>query len=251
MWQRPLKLAVSYAKHFNIFDISRAMWLEFALDSFAILAIGAHEIVVELEAEPEAGRGSEVAADAQVVLTWARLPRPRSWRAIAFAPVQNGYKPSLFFGVSWRRYFSAVFDGSLLSTFVAFRWGDFRQLDPLVGAAFRVFGMRLDGENRDVGLVRPIGPEQAPGTGCVVFKIGLEYLNAVFPAQILDLMRSEAVMPRIRSQVPQRFYEFFEEFLFLLVQPALKTAGREIQPKLIHLGDSHADLKWHKALQPF
>jgi hypothetical protein len=31
----------------------------------------------------------------------------------------------------------------------------------------------------------------------------------VFPAQILDLMRSEAVMPRIRSQVPQRFYEFF------------------------------------------
>jgi hypothetical protein len=107
MWKRPLNLAVSYAKHFNIFDISRAMWLDFALDSFAILAIGAHEIVVELEAEPEAGRGSEVAADAQVVLTRARLQRPRSWRAIAFAPVQNGYKPSPFF----RRIVAAVFFG--------------------------------------------------------------------------------------------------------------------------------------------
>ena len=29
------------------------MWLDLALDSFAIFALGAHQIVVELEAEPE------------------------------------------------------------------------------------------------------------------------------------------------------------------------------------------------------
>ena len=43
------------------------MWLDIALDSFAIFALGAHQIVVELEAEPEAGRSSEVATEAQVV----------------------------------------------------------------------------------------------------------------------------------------------------------------------------------------
>ncbi len=41
------------------------MWLDFALDSFSIFAFGAHQIVVELEAEPEAARGSEIAAEAQ------------------------------------------------------------------------------------------------------------------------------------------------------------------------------------------
>ena len=31
------------------------MWLDFALDLFAVFAFGAHEIVVELEAEPAIG----------------------------------------------------------------------------------------------------------------------------------------------------------------------------------------------------
>ena len=45
-----------------------------------------------------------------------------------------------------------------------------------------ILRMGLDSEHRDVGLVRPIGPEQAPGTWGVIFKIGLEDLDAVFPA---------------------------------------------------------------------
>ena len=43
------------------------MRLDLTFDSFAIFACGAHEFVVQLEAEPEAGRCSEVAAEAQVV----------------------------------------------------------------------------------------------------------------------------------------------------------------------------------------
>ncbi len=42
--------------HFNISRISSRMWLDLAMNSFAILALGAHQIVVQLEAEPEAGR---------------------------------------------------------------------------------------------------------------------------------------------------------------------------------------------------
>ena len=41
---------------FRISGASRRMWLELALDAFAIFALGAHEFVVQLEAEPEAGR---------------------------------------------------------------------------------------------------------------------------------------------------------------------------------------------------
>ena len=50
---------------------SRRVRLDFALDSIAVLAFGAHEIVVELEAEPEAGRCPEVAAEAEVVFRGA------------------------------------------------------------------------------------------------------------------------------------------------------------------------------------
>ena len=42
--------------HFNISDRSRRMWLNITFDSFAILALGGHQTVVELQAEPEAGR---------------------------------------------------------------------------------------------------------------------------------------------------------------------------------------------------
>jgi len=52
---------------FNISGISRRMRLDLALDSFAILARGTHEFVVQLEAEPEAGRGSEVTTETQIV----------------------------------------------------------------------------------------------------------------------------------------------------------------------------------------
>jgi hypothetical protein len=58
------------------------------------------------------------------------------------------------------------------------------------------------------------------------------------------------VVPRVRCKMAARFDEFLEEFPLLLVQPALKTAGREVQLKRIHLGDSHPDLEWHHALQP-
>ena len=51
--------------------VSRRMRLDFAFDPFAILARGAHQFVVQLEAEPEAGRGAEVAAEAQVVFRGA------------------------------------------------------------------------------------------------------------------------------------------------------------------------------------
>jgi hypothetical protein len=40
---------------FRISGASRRMWLELALDAFAIFALGADEFVVQLEAEPEAG----------------------------------------------------------------------------------------------------------------------------------------------------------------------------------------------------
>jgi hypothetical protein len=43
------------------------MWLHLAADAFTILALRAHQFIVQLEAEPEAGRGAEVAAEAQIV----------------------------------------------------------------------------------------------------------------------------------------------------------------------------------------
>lgn len=46
--------------HFNIPAISRRMWLDLALDPLAILALGEHQIVIQLEAEPEAGRERNV-----------------------------------------------------------------------------------------------------------------------------------------------------------------------------------------------
>ena len=48
-------------------DASSGMWLHFAVDEFAAFACGAHQFEVELQAQPEAGRGAEVAAEAQVV----------------------------------------------------------------------------------------------------------------------------------------------------------------------------------------
>ena len=53
--------------HFNIFGISGRVRLHFTTDSLSILALGPHEFVIQLEPQPEARRGSEVAAQAQVV----------------------------------------------------------------------------------------------------------------------------------------------------------------------------------------
>ena len=77
----------------------------------------------------------------------------------------------------------------------------FGQFDPLVGASLFVLGMGFDGENRDVGLVRSIGPEKPPRTRRMVLKIGLENPDAVFAAQIFDFMGSETVVLRIFSKV--------------------------------------------------
>jgi len=60
---------------------SSGMWLDFAVDEFAGLACGMHQFEVELQAQPEAGRGAEVAAEAQVVLTRVCPTHPRSFEA--------------------------------------------------------------------------------------------------------------------------------------------------------------------------
>lgn len=43
------------------------MGLDLACDPFAIFAFGTHQFEIQLEAEPEAGGGTEVAAEAQIV----------------------------------------------------------------------------------------------------------------------------------------------------------------------------------------
>lgn len=45
--------------------------LDFFADGFAFLALGAHEFVVELEPEPEAGGGAEIAAKTEIILRCA------------------------------------------------------------------------------------------------------------------------------------------------------------------------------------
>ena len=65
-------------KHFDRFPVesmgSSGMWLHFAVDEFAAFACGAHQFEVELQAQPEAGRDAEVAAEAQVVFGCATAP---------------------------------------------------------------------------------------------------------------------------------------------------------------------------------
>ena len=100
-------------------------------------------------------------------------------------------------------------------------------------------------------LSRPIDPENPASTRGVVFKIGLEDLEAVFPAQVLDFMGSEAVVLRVFRKITERLDEFFEKLLFFFIEASRIAPGGEIQPKRFHLGDSHADLKWHRAAQPF
>ena len=67
--------------HFKNSGISRRAGLDFLADGFAFFAVGAHEFVVELEVHPHAGGDAEEGAEAQIVLTRARLPRPRSYGA--------------------------------------------------------------------------------------------------------------------------------------------------------------------------
>lgn len=47
--------------------VSSRMRLHFPADPVAALALGAHEFVVELQAQPKAWRGAEVSAEAQIV----------------------------------------------------------------------------------------------------------------------------------------------------------------------------------------
>lgn len=44
------------------------MWLDLAFDPFAILALGGHQTVVELQAEPEAGRARVLIKGACVIM---------------------------------------------------------------------------------------------------------------------------------------------------------------------------------------
>ncbi len=67
--------------NFNISQVSRRAGLDFLADGIAFFAVGAHEFVVELEIRPQAGGDAEEGAQAQIVLTRARLPRPRSYGA--------------------------------------------------------------------------------------------------------------------------------------------------------------------------
>lgn len=57
------------------------MRLHLTADSLTLLALGPHQFVIQLEPQPKAGRGPEVAAQTQIVLTRARNPRPRSYGA--------------------------------------------------------------------------------------------------------------------------------------------------------------------------
>ena len=72
--------------------------------------------------------------------------------------------------------------------------------------------MGFDGEDGDVGLVRPIGPENPACTWGVVLKIGLEDLDAAFAAQVLDFMGCEAVVLWVFRKVTECLYEFFKNF---------------------------------------
>ena len=67
--------------HFNISGILRRAGLDFLADGIAFFAVGEHEFVVELKVHPQAGGDAEEGAQAQIVLTRARLPRPRSYGA--------------------------------------------------------------------------------------------------------------------------------------------------------------------------
>ena len=60
---------------------SSGRWLDFAVDEVAGFAGGTHQFEVELQAQLEAGRGAEVAAEAQVVLTRVSPTHPRSFGA--------------------------------------------------------------------------------------------------------------------------------------------------------------------------
>lgn len=142
-------------------------------------------------------------------------------------------------------------DLSLRSAFSALGRCEFGQFDSFMGTSFFVLGMGFDGEDGDVGLVRPIGPEKPTRAGRVVLKIRLEDLDAVFAAQVLDFMGSEAVVLRVFRKVTECFDEFLEEFLILLIEVSHVIPRGEIQLKRLHFGDSHADLKWHRAAQPF
>src|SRR6185436_6644049 len=78
-----------------------------------------------------------------------------------------------------------------------------RQFDALVSAALLVFGMRLDGQNRDVAFVRSVGPEQTTGRRGRILQIGLKNLEPVFPRQVINLMRRQAVVARILPQIAE------------------------------------------------
>ena len=53
--------------YFNISGISSRVRLHLSVDSLTLLALGPHQFVIQLETQPKAGRGSEVAAQAQIV----------------------------------------------------------------------------------------------------------------------------------------------------------------------------------------
>lgn len=52
-----------------------------------------------------------------------------------------------------------------------------------------IFRTRLDSKHRDVSCVGPVGSEDSARSRRVVFEIRLEKLEAVFAAQVADLMR--------------------------------------------------------------
>jgi len=81
-------------KHFDRSPLdsmgSSGMWLEFAVDGFAVFACGRHQFKAGLQAQPEAGRGAGVAAGAQVVWTRVRLTHLCFFGASLVGPCPKG-----------------------------------------------------------------------------------------------------------------------------------------------------------------
>src|SRR5205823_6317018 len=105
----------------------------------------------------------------------------------------------------------------------------------------RVIRMSLNREDGDVSFVRAIGPEHSSSRRCSVFEIRLENSEPTLPAQGINFMRSQAVVPRILSQVAERLYDLAIELLLRLIQLVPAGAIDEIIPFSLHPRYSHPD----------
>ena len=96
--------------------------------------------------------------------------------------------------------------------------------------------MRFDRKDRDVALVRAVGPENPSCSGRVVFEIGLENLQAVLAAQVADLVGGETVVPGICRQLAEHFDQLLKKLLLVLAKTARLLPRGEILPESLHLG---------------